>query len=224
MKIYIDNIIIRFEDEDPSRQPESIYMSELFDGIMGLKDYKYLLRDFEKEEFLRRMPELLSSRPDHPIQIIIPRKNGFSPYEEIVNYYDAEPAAGGFVRKTNSFLMIRRLGKWDLPKGKIEKGEDPEQAAIREVEEECGVVARSLGFLCDTHHMYMRKGRLFIKKTSWYLMENLDDAKMHGQAEEGITEVDWFNRKMLETNLIHSYGNIEDVFLNYLKKVKAGTE
>ena len=48
-------------------------------------------------------------------------------------------------------------------------------------------------------------------------MENIDDSNMSGQEEEGITEVNWFTRKMLETNLIHSYGNIEDVFLNYLR-------
>jgi 8-oxo-dGTP pyrophosphatase MutT (NUDIX family) len=224
MKIYIDNIVIRFANEDASGNLEIIGMSELFDGILGLKGYKYLLSDFRKEEFLSRIPELLSSRPNHPIQIVIPKKNGFSPYDEIVNSYDAEPAAGGFVKKDNNYLMIRRLGKWDLPKGKIEKGEDAEEAAIREVEEECGVKAKSLGFLCDTHHMYTRKGRLFIKKTSWYLMENLDDSNMHGQTEEGITEVDWFDRKMLETNLIHSYGNIEDVFLNFLKKTTIGKE
>ena len=97
---------------------------------------------------------------------------------------------------------------------------------MREVHEECGVKAESQGFLCDTHHMYSRRGKTYIKKTSWYLMENVDDSAISGQAEEGITEVGWFNRKMLETNLIHSYGNIEDVFMKYLqlKKAKAGKE
>src|SRR5665648_657317 len=50
------------------------------------------------------------------------------------------PAAGGLVRNENGlFLFIRRLGVWDLPKGKIEKNETPELAAVREVEEECGL-------------------------------------------------------------------------------------
>ena len=217
MKIYIDNVLIRFQNEVHKEGKTDISQDDLFTRLPELNERSYLLNNFNKEIFLDRITDILLKRPENPVQIIIESDLSFSPYQEISKKYDAEPAAGGLVIKNDEFLMIRRLGKWDLPKGKIEKGENSEEAALREVKEECGIIAKSLGFLCDTHHMYMRKGKTYIKKTSWYLMENIDDSNMSGQEEEGITEVNWFTRKMLETNLIHSYGNIEDVFLNYLR-------
>src|SRR5690606_23008426 len=49
-------------------------------------------------------------------------------------------AAGGLVENSKSeYLFIKRLGKWDLPKGKVEEGEKMKEAAVREVEEECGI-------------------------------------------------------------------------------------
>ena len=47
-------------------------------------------------------------------------------------------AAGGLVYNIeNQLLMIFRNNKWDLPKGKLEVGENIQECAIREVEEEC---------------------------------------------------------------------------------------
>ncbi len=226
MKIYIDNVILKFEENDFRIDGIEYGMNTLFEKYPDLKGNQYRIKTFRKDLFLKRLPLILASRPNHPIHIIIKSPKGLDIYNEIADAFDSEPAAGGFVKKGDEFLMIRRLGKWDLPKGKIEKGEDAKGAAIREVHEECGVIGTSRGHLCDTYHMYSRKGKIYIKKTSWFLMDCIDDSKMHGQEEEGITEVNWFGRKMLETNLIHSYGNIEDVFLNYLRldESKAGTE
>ena len=51
-----------------------------------------------------------------------------------------QKAGGGLVfNKNNEVLFIFRNGKWDLPKGGIEKGEEIEYTALREVEEETGV-------------------------------------------------------------------------------------
>ena len=48
-------------------------------------------------------------------------------------------AAGGIVEnEKKELLFIYRLGKWDLPKGKVEKGESIAETAVREVEEETG--------------------------------------------------------------------------------------
>ena len=51
-----------------------------------------------------------------------------------------QKAGGGLVyNNKNQVLFILRNGKWDLPKGGIEKGEAIEDTALREVEEETGV-------------------------------------------------------------------------------------
>src|SRR5690606_31916672 len=63
-------------------------------------------------------------------------------------------AAGGVVTKGDRVLFIHRLGKWDLPKGKFEKGESPAECAVREVEEECGIQVRLGLSIGKTWHTY----------------------------------------------------------------------
>ena len=55
------------------------------------------------------------------------------------NYMLIEAAGGLVYNAKDQLLMIFRNGKWDLPKGKLEVGENIEQCAMREVEEECGI-------------------------------------------------------------------------------------
>ena len=74
-------------------------------------------------------------------------------------------AAGGVVTKKQKVLLIHRLGKWDFPKGKFDKGETPEQCAKREVEEECNVKVRLEDHICTTWHTYTQNRRSILKKT-----------------------------------------------------------
>jgi len=61
----------------------------------------------------------------------------FEDFKACFNYIDA---AGGLVmRSDGKFLVMKRDGLWDLPKGKLETGESVESAALREVEEETGL-------------------------------------------------------------------------------------
>ena len=100
------------------------------------------------------------------------------------------PAAGGVVIIDNQFVAIERHGIPDLPKGHIEKGETPEVAAVREVEEETGIKdLEIIKELPSTWHCYLLDNQWTIKKTSWYLMRTKSGMKNIPQTEEGISKV-----------------------------------
>ena len=101
-------------------------------------------------------------------------------------------AAGGAVVNGGRLLCIHRLGRWDLPKGKIDEGESRGEAALREVEEETGLAELALGReLITTYHTYTtRKGRRVLKPTYWFAMQSAQEALVP-QAEENIEEARW---------------------------------
>lgn len=123
-------------------------------------------------------------------------------------------AAGGLV--TNSagdVLLINRNGMWDLPKGKVEKGEATEQAAVREVEEECGISPLELKDLITvTYHTYNLNSIAILKPTYWYRMQYLGGGVPSPQVDEGITEVRWVAPNMLSPFVENTYPSIRDVF------------
>lgn len=120
-------------------------------------------------------------------------------------------AAGGLVRKRDKFLLIYRLEKWDLPKGKLEKGERSKEAAVREVFEECGVEAELVGKLCTTWHTYMQEGKRILKKTTWYNMNCIDDSNMEPQYVENIEDIRWMTLEQVHKALKNSYRSIQGV-------------
>lgn len=129
-------------------------------------------------------------------------------------------AAGGLVRKGNKVLLIYRLKTWDLPKGKLDKGETTVVAAIREVEEECNIKVSLGEKICSTWHTYTQNGKRILKKTSWYSMDCLDDSTMKPQLEEGIEDIRWMDTREVRYSLYDSYGTIRHVFQKYNKKKK----
>ena len=130
-------------------------------------------------------------------------------------------AAGGIVTKKQKVLLIHRLGKWDFPKGKFDKGETPEQCAKREVEEECNVKVRLDDHLCTTWHTYTQNRRSILKKTFWFRMTNTNDTAMKPQVEEGIDAIRWFSEIEAAAALADSYPSMRYLFGQFLKKVKA---
>lgn len=131
-------------------------------------------------------------------------------------------AAGGIVaNEENRYLFIFRNGRWDLPKGKLDLGEKARNAAVREVEEECGIHIDKLGNkICNTYHVYEMNKELILKKTSWYWMMAVNQHTLIPQLEEGITDVRWLGRadfKMIQQNtypLIRDLMNVEFQGLN----------
>lgn len=123
-------------------------------------------------------------------------------------------AAGGLVRnKTGNYLIILRNKKWDLPKGKIEYDETPEEAAFREVEEECGVGKLSIvQKLPQTFHTYSLNNKRIVKKSHWFLMETGSDVPLVPQEEEGIEEADWMDENRIRTQVLNNtYGSIAEL-------------
>ncbi len=108
----------------------------------------------------------------------------------IKSIFRQAPAAGGVVVIDNQFVAIERNGIPDLPKGHIEKGESPEKAALREVEEETGITdLEIIKELPSTWHCYILNNQWTIKKTSWFLMRTTSGMKNIPQTEEGISKV-----------------------------------
>lgn len=129
-------------------------------------------------------------------------------------------AAGGLVRKKDKVLMIYRLKKWDLPKGKFDKGEKAKEAALREVEEECNITVELKHKICTTWHTYTMKRNRILKKTTWYAMDIIKDKNMKPQVEEDIEEVRWMTPKEVFHALDDSYNSIRFVFDRYFEKEK----
>lgn len=127
-------------------------------------------------------------------------------------------AAGGLIRKKDKFLMIYRMKKWDLPKGKKEKNEKFKQTAVREVQEECNVDVKLGKKVCTTWHTYTMNKHAMLKKTRWYVMDCTDDSRMRPALEEDIEETRWMSSKEVYHALEHSYKSIRYVFECYYNK------
>lgn len=122
-------------------------------------------------------------------------------------------AAGGLVEnEENQYLFIFRRAKWDLPKGKIDEGEKTKKAAVREVEEECGIKVNEVkGKLCKTYHVYTQGGQLILKKTTWYKMKAINQPDLIPQLEEDITDARWLSPNNFEMVNQNTFPLILDV-------------
>ena len=125
-----------------------------------------------------------------------------------------QKAGGGLVyNKKGQVLFIFRGGKWDLPKGGIEKGEAIEATAMREVEEETGVnKLRITKKLQKTYHVFKRNGVYKLKITHWFEMRSDFIGTPVGQLEEGIEKVLWVSPNEIPEILKNSYENIKLLF------------
>lgn len=123
-------------------------------------------------------------------------------------------AAGGLVRNENGeYLLIYRRGKWDLPKGKVDKGETYQNAALREVMEETGLQNLVLKKpLMSTYHTYSYKDGIALKKTYWFDMLFTGNEIPVPETEEDIEEVRWFKPEELEEPLSNTYELVKDLF------------
>ena len=140
-----------------------------------------------------------------------------SAWQDLKSEFIIITAGGGLVLNENQeTLFIYRGFKWDLPKGRIEKGESIEETAVREVEEECGIKEVSIAkFLVTTYHLFLHGNDYRLKETHWYLMNTTYKGMLIPQEEEGITEVCFKNKDEAEEALADTYANIKLVYDSY---------
>ncbi|MDR0694328.1 MAG: NUDIX domain-containing protein [Prevotellaceae bacterium] len=134
--------------------------------------------------------------------------------EDVKKVFTYVEAAGGLVRKpTGEVLMIYRNNRWDLPKGHREAGETPEETALREVEEECGITGLQLFHrITATYHIYRDSEHAVLKRTDWYAMNYNGTATPAPQTVEGITHAEWKSAAELPAILPTVYCSIYEVF------------
>ncbi|HTN21234.1 MAG TPA: NUDIX domain-containing protein [Pelobium sp.] len=176
--------------------------------IQELTNYQLIdLQGFDFEEFY----QALAKNPKSLFLLVCDDpKTLFKTIKSKVRIIEA---AGGVVsNEEGKCLFIHRHGRWDLPKGKLELKERKRDAAVREVEEECGLKIKKLKEkITKTYHVYEIKGKPVLKISHWYAMEAKGKQKLVPQIEEGITEVKWFAKKDFSIIRANTFGNILEV-------------
>ncbi len=162
--------------------------------INGIDQFKKMTDPYV--EFI--IPQVKMVKPF--VQLTIELDDLQNDFETIFSKHEKVDAAGGIVRAENKNLFIFRNGKWDIPKGKVDEGEEIKDAAIREIEEECGISGLKIrSKICETLHTYYYDGLPTIKKTHWFFLSANRLSKGIPQSEEGITDIRWFSDSDLKT-------------------------
>ena len=143
------------------------------------------------------------------------------PLKSIENWfanYEFIDAAGGLVENNGKFLWIFRNGIWDLPKGKLEIDENFKSAAVREVQEECGLDSnlKISKLLYISFHTYSLGSRNILKKTYWYLMDYYGKNNLKPQTSEGIKKVQWFDYRESSLKAENSFESIKELWKIHL--------
>jgi len=138
-------------------------------------------------------------------------------FESIKKQFTVIQAAGGLVTAPdNDMLLIFRKGKWDLPKGKLDDGENIEDCAVREVEEETGLQHVQLKqLLMRTFHTYKENDTPILKETFWYQMDVKQKQELTPQKEEDILECKWVNKEDLSLYMLNMQPSVIDVLENF---------
>jgi 8-oxo-dGTP pyrophosphatase MutT (NUDIX family) len=201
-KVFIQNTPLFFINSKKKHEIDGLFLSESL-AITNKRVVYYLLQHIPKN-----MP------------LIITCDNCEDAINSFFSDYDFVEAAGGIVKRKDKYLFIKRNGFWDIPKGKIDLGESPEIAAVREIDEECGVKCDKVeDLICITYHTYQYKGRDTLKKTYWYSLNYEGKKNVKAQKEEGITKVKWFKTNKLLKVLSNTFPSIEDVLEIYFRDV-----
>ena len=220
MRIFVNDKpldLISYEELDPTKTYESIFQPE--DELQAHFPWQDdVLFHEPSHDLIIRLLYLLRTRKLKDLDsVTLVTKDKPALKQFVKSRFLIIKAAGGVIAKKDKILLIYRLGKWDFPKGKFDKGETPEQCALREVEEECAIKVKMNTHVCNTWHTYTQNRKSILKKTFWYAMDCVNDSTMKPQEEEGIDDIRWFYENEAKTALINSYPSMRFLFKQYLK-------
>jgi len=205
IKIYFDNKPLFLCDSvDETLQPYVHHDDAVFIDELNTHTIKSMIHEMQ----LEKIHAGVFYHPDLPELI----KAFYKKFTIVI-------AAGGFItNEKNQILMIFRRGKWDLPKGKLDKGETLEVCALREVEEETGLQkVKLLSPLLITYHTYHEGTKYILKESHWYTMKVKGEQQLIPQTEEDIHEIKWVTAKEAEQLFPDCFPSVVDV-------IKAGTK
>ena len=207
-----NNLKIRNEDFDT-----------LVDGSSGIVTKKLFSRVLIYDATIATVVDLLKKMTHKKFKkiysITITLKRFKYVLKHVKKMFKIIKAGGGVVKNNNDqILFIYRLKKWDLPKGKLDKGETIRDCAKREVEEETKVKVNLKQKIISTWHTYTRNKKFILKKTTWFKMDCIDDSKMKPQKKEKIEKVEWMNNSTIKEILLNSYKTLNHVMIEYYKK------
>lgn len=196
-----------------------LVISDDSEDLFRLKNFR-LMDDDDKSISLAIDMLENSDRSISNFGIFIPTVDEKDTFKRFKARYKEIQAAGGVVLNNNGdVLLIKRQGKWDLPKGKKDDEEKLEGTAVREVKEECGVKNISLGdFITKSFHTYQIDGGRVLKTTHWFFMHLDHEEEFKPQEEENITQVQWFNIANLTLAELDTYNSIREVLSISLNK------
>ena len=219
--IFVNDIPISFKKLNNLKFRKEDFDTHI-DGSSGIVPLKLFSRVLIYDSTIDTIADLLKKMTNKKFKkiysITVTLKDYKNILRELKKMFKVIKAGGGVVKNDDGkILFIYRLKKWDLPKGKKEKGESIRECAKREVEEETKVKVECFQKITSTWHTYTKKKKFILKKTSWFVMKSLDDSKMKPQKKEKIEKVEWMKEGVIKEILLNSYRTLNHVMDKYSK-------
>ena len=219
--IFVNDIPIKFKHLNNLKLKKENFDTYV-DGSSGIVPKKLYSRVLIYDASIDTIVNLLKKMTRYKFKkiysITLTLKNLDNDIKELKKMFKIIKAGGGVVNNNKKeILFIYRMKKWDLPKGKLDKGETIKQCAKREVEEETKVKVSCGKKILSTWHTYTKNKKFILKKTTWYMMESIDDSRMKPQKKEKIEKVEWMKKSSVDDILLNSYKTLNYLMKNYFK-------